>query len=111
MHMRALPSALLTHGYPAHTRGIFQSRRFDAAAAVNQGSIHAIIHIATGTHAYRPQRRQRGNSHRQPDAMTQARKILVWMLLAALAAIVSYLGFRGYLSPELLINFSNSFHC
>lgn len=43
--------------------------------------------------------------------MTQARKILVWMLLAALAAIVSYLGFRGYLSPELLINFSNSFHC
>jgi len=43
--------------------------------------------------------------------MTQARKILVWMLLAALAAIVSYLGFRGYLSPELLINFSNSFYC
>jgi len=33
------------------------------------------------------------------------------MLLAALAAIVSYLGFRGYLSPELLINFSNSFYC
>jgi len=43
--------------------------------------------------------------------MTQARRILVWMLLAALAAIVSYLGFRGYLSPELLINFSNSFYC
>ena len=43
--------------------------------------------------------------------MTQARKILIWMLLAALAAIVSYLGFRGYLSPELLINFSNSFYC
>jgi hypothetical protein len=43
--------------------------------------------------------------------MMQARKILVWMLLAALAAIVSYLGFRGYLSPELLINFSNSFYC
>ena len=43
--------------------------------------------------------------------MTQARKILVWLLLAALAAIVSYLGFRGYLSPELLINYSNSFYC
>ena len=43
--------------------------------------------------------------------MTQTRMILVWMLLAALAAIVSYLGFRGYLSPELLINFSNSFYC
>lgn len=43
--------------------------------------------------------------------MTQARKILVWTLLAALATIVSYLGFRGYLTPELLINFSNSFYC
>lgn len=43
--------------------------------------------------------------------MTQARMILVWILLAVLAAIMSYLGFRGYLNPELLINFSNSFHC
>ena len=60
MHMRAPPSALLTQGYPAHTRGIFPTRCSDAAAAVN---------------------------------------------------LVSYLGFRGYLSPELLIDFSNSFYC
>ncbi len=43
--------------------------------------------------------------------MTQTQRILVWILLAALAAVVAYLGFKGYLSPELLINFSNSFYC
>jgi hypothetical protein len=43
--------------------------------------------------------------------MTQTRRIVMWVLLALLAAIVSYAGFRGYLSPELLINFSNSFSC
>jgi hypothetical protein len=43
--------------------------------------------------------------------MTQTRKILMWILLALLATVVSYFGFRGYLSPELLINFSNSFYC
>jgi hypothetical protein len=43
--------------------------------------------------------------------MTQWTRILLWSLLAALAAAVAYLGFRGYLSPELLFNFSNHFIC
>lgn len=43
--------------------------------------------------------------------MTRTRRILMWMMLALLAALVSYLGFRGYLSPEFLINFSNAFYC
>jgi len=43
--------------------------------------------------------------------MTQARRILLWLMLVALAAWVTYLGFRGYLSPELLFNFSNAFSC
>lgn len=43
--------------------------------------------------------------------MTQSRRILVWLLLAALAGLVTYLGFRGYFSPELLFNFSNAFWC
>jgi hypothetical protein len=43
--------------------------------------------------------------------MTQVQRILMWLLLTALAALVSYVGFRGYLSPELLINFANSFYC
>ena len=43
--------------------------------------------------------------------MTQTRKILMWLMLMVLASLVSYLGFRGYLSPELLINFADSFYC
>lgn len=43
--------------------------------------------------------------------MTQAQKILVWMLLAALAAFISYFSFRGYLGAEFLIGFANSLYC
>lgn len=43
--------------------------------------------------------------------MSQTRRILMWLLLAALAAMVSYVGFRGYLNPDFLINFANSFYC
>jgi len=43
--------------------------------------------------------------------MMQTRRILMWLMLVMLAALVSYVGFRGYLSPELLINFANSFYC
>lgn len=41
----------------------------------------------------------------------QARRLLAWAALAALAALVSYFAFRGYLNPELLINFANTLHC
>jgi len=43
--------------------------------------------------------------------MTQPRRALLWLMLAVLAAILVYFGFRGYFSPELLLNFSNSFSC
>jgi hypothetical protein len=43
--------------------------------------------------------------------ITQAKRILLWLILIVLAALVTYLGIRGYLSPELLFNFSNSFYC
>ena len=43
--------------------------------------------------------------------MTQAKRILLWLMLVALAALVTYAGFRGHLSPELLFNFSNAFSC
>jgi hypothetical protein len=32
-------------------------------------------------------------------------------MLAVLAALLVYFGFRGYLSAELLFNFANSFSC
>jgi hypothetical protein len=43
--------------------------------------------------------------------MTQARRILLSLMLVALAALIAYLGFRGYFSPELLFDFSNAFFC
>ena len=43
--------------------------------------------------------------------MTQTRKILVWAMLAALAALVAYYAFRGYVSADMLFNFGNSFYC
>jgi len=43
--------------------------------------------------------------------VSQAKRILLWLVLGALAALLSYVAFRGYLSPELLINFSNAFGC
>lgn len=41
---------------------------------------------------------------------TQTR-ILVWILLSALAALVTYASFRGYLSPDFLLGFANTFSC
>ncbi len=43
--------------------------------------------------------------------MPQIRRILRWLLIAALAALISYYSFRSYLTPELLFNFANSFTC
>lgn len=43
--------------------------------------------------------------------MTQSRRFLVWAMLAALAALVAYFSFRGYVSAEMLFNFGNSFYC
>ena len=45
------------------------------------------------------------------STMTQTQCILKWLMLAALAALVSYFGVRGYLSPELLFGFANTFTC
>ena len=43
--------------------------------------------------------------------ITQAKRILLWLMLMALAALITYLGIRGYLSPDMLFNFSNAFTC
>lgn len=43
--------------------------------------------------------------------MIPIRKLLIWALLALLAAAVSYVGFRGYLRPEFLFDFANTFVC
>ena len=43
--------------------------------------------------------------------MAQTHKFLVWALLGILTALVSYFGIRGYLAPELLLNFANTLYC
>jgi asparagine N-glycosylation enzyme membrane subunit Stt3 len=52
-----------------------------------------------------------GHSHGEGGAMTQSRKVVIWALLAALATLISYFSFRGYLGPEFLLNFANSLYC
>ena len=43
--------------------------------------------------------------------MSEPKRLALWIILGALAALLSYIAFRGYLSPDFLINFSNTFRC
>lgn len=43
--------------------------------------------------------------------MTQARRIVLRLMLVVLAALVAYVGVLSYLSPELLLEFSSAFTC
>lgn len=38
-------------------------------------------------------------------------KLLLWLMLAASAGLATWFALRGYLSPELLLYFSNAFSC
>lgn len=46
-------------------------------------------------------------------AMTGLRlsRPLLWVLIALVAMLITYAAFRGYLQPELLIGFANTFTC
>jgi hypothetical protein len=37
--------------------------------------------------------------------------MLSWLAVSLLAALVTYLAFGAYLSPELLLQFGNALHC
>ena len=41
----------------------------------------------------------------------ERRRMVMWLVLSVLAALLAYFGFRAYLNPELLFQFSNSFYC
>ncbi len=44
--------------------------------------------------------------------MTQTpMKLAVTLALAVLAALLTYVAFRGYLNPDLLLGFANTFSC
>ena len=38
-------------------------------------------------------------------------RMLIWTVLSALAALMTYIIFRGYVSTDLLLGFANSFSC
>ncbi len=42
---------------------------------------------------------------------SQKRRALIWAILAAVAALLCLVGFRGYLSADMLFNFANMFYC
>ena len=68
------------------------------------------MHIASGNN--RTVTYNNEEPHRVIVAMTQTQtKLLVWIVLATLAAMLTYATFRGYLSPELLLGFANTFSC
>jgi hypothetical protein len=43
--------------------------------------------------------------------LSQTRRALIWAVMAALVGLLCVLGFRGYLSSEMLLNFANMFYC
>lgn len=43
--------------------------------------------------------------------LNEGKRVALWLVLATLAALVTYFAFRGYFSVEFLMNFSNAFHC
>ena len=43
--------------------------------------------------------------------MSPKRRAIIWVLLGMIVALLCYVGFRGYLSAEMLLNFANSFYC
>ena len=44
-------------------------------------------------------------------ASRERRRLVMWLVLSVFAALLAYFGFRGYLNPELLFHFANSFVC
>ena len=68
------------------------------------------MHIASGNNGTVTYNNR--EPHRVIVAMTQTQtKLLLWIVLATLAAMLTYATFRGYLSPELLLGFANTFSC
>lgn len=45
------------------------------------------------------------------NAITSGKRLAAWLAITVLAALLAYLAFLAYLSPELLLNFSQGFHC
>ena len=49
--------------------------------------------------------------HPEHKSAPGVRRAIAWVVMSLLAAAVAWLGFRGYLSPDLLFHFANSLYC
>jgi len=43
--------------------------------------------------------------------LSQTRRAVIWTIMAVIVGLLCFLGFRGYLTAEMLFNFANSFYC
>ena len=43
--------------------------------------------------------------------LSQTRRAAIWAVMAVIVAVLCFMGFRGYLSTEMLLNFANAFYC
>lgn len=43
--------------------------------------------------------------------INETKRVVLWLILATLAAVLTYFAFRGYFSADLLMNFSSAFSC
>ena len=41
----------------------------------------------------------------------ERRRLAMWLVISVFAALIGYVGFRGYLTPELLFHFANFHVC
>jgi cytochrome c oxidase subunit IV len=49
--------------------------------------------------------------HSGDMSFSTRQRVLIWLVLSVLTALVVYFGFRGYLSPDLLFHFVSGLHC
>jgi hypothetical protein len=43
--------------------------------------------------------------------LSPARRAVIWAIMAAIVALLCLVGFRGYLTSDMLFNFANMFYC
>jgi len=51
------------------------------------------------------------NEGRLAGSSQARRRMLAWLVLSVLAALLAWVAFRGYLNPELLFHFANGLYC
>ena len=43
--------------------------------------------------------------------LSQTSRAVIWAVMALIVGVLCFMGFRGYLSAEMLFNFADAFYC